>query len=119
MKAIICTKYGPAEVLQLKEVGKPIPKDNEILIKVYATTVTSADYKIRSFQSSIMYWVPMRIMLGLRKPRKSILGRELAGEIEAIGKNVKNSRKVTRFLLLLACILVLTLNMHVCLKMVL
>ncbi|WP_373482749.1 NAD(P)-dependent alcohol dehydrogenase [Acetobacterium sp.] len=89
MKAIVCTKYGPAEVLQLKEVGKPIPKDNEILIKVYATTVTSADYKIRSFQSSIMYWVPMRIMLGLRKPRKSILGRELAGEIEAIGKNVK------------------------------
>lgn len=93
MKAIVCTKYGPAEVLQLKEVGKPLPKDNEILRKVYATTVTSADYKIRSFQCPLIYWVPMRIMLGLRKPRKSILGRELAGEIEAIGKNVKKFKK--------------------------
>ncbi|MFX0203760.1 MAG: NAD(P)-dependent alcohol dehydrogenase [Candidatus Hodarchaeota archaeon] len=94
MKAIICTKYGPPEVLQLQEVDKPIPKDNEILIKTYATTVTVGDVKIRTFKSglptlqSILYWPLMRIMLGLRKPKRPILGMELAGEIEDIGKEV-------------------------------
>jgi NADPH:quinone reductase-like Zn-dependent oxidoreductase len=89
MKAIVCTKYGPPEVLQLKEVAKPIPKDNEILVKVYAATVTTGDVRIRSFKSPILYWIPMRIMLGLRKPKRPILGMELAGEIEAVGKDVK------------------------------
>jgi NADPH:quinone reductase-like Zn-dependent oxidoreductase len=93
MKAIICTKYGTSDVLQLKEVEKPCPKDNEVLVKVHAATVTSADCRIRSFNSPILYWIPMRVLIGLRKPRKSILGVELAGEIEAIGKDVKRFKK--------------------------
>ena len=88
MKAVVCTKYGPPEVLQLKEVEKPIPKDNEVLIKIHATTVTSGDCRVRGFNSPIIFWLPMRIVLGFSKPRKSILGSELAGEIVEIGKNV-------------------------------
>ena len=79
MKAIVCTKYGPPEVLQLKEVEKPTPKDNEVLIKVYATTVSAADFRIRSFTVPLSFWFPARIALGFRKPKKAILGGELAG----------------------------------------
>ena len=91
MKAIVCTKYGPPDVLQLGEVEKPTPKDNEVLIRIYATTVTSGDVILRS--ANPLVWLLMRIMLGLRKPRKKILGHELAGEIESVGKNVKLFRK--------------------------
>jgi NADPH:quinone reductase-like Zn-dependent oxidoreductase len=93
MKAIVYTKYGPPDVLQLKEVEKPTPKDNEILVKVYATTVTFGDSSIRSFKFPRLYWIFMRIWLGLRKPRKKILGHELAGEIESVGKDIKLFRK--------------------------
>ncbi|MBO1512050.1 NAD(P)-dependent alcohol dehydrogenase [Metabacillus bambusae] len=93
MKAIVCTKYGTPDVLELKEVEIPIPKDNEILVKVHATTVASGDIRVRSFNSPILLWLPMRIFLGLRKPRKSILGVELAGEIAEIGKNVRKFKK--------------------------
>ena len=92
MKAFICTKYGPPEVLQLREVEKPLPKDNEVLIKIYATAVTASDIFIRSSQLPIQFLIPMRLMLGLTKPRKSIIGLVLAGEIESIGKNVKRFR---------------------------
>jgi len=95
MKAIVCTKYGPPDVLQLKEVEKPTPKDNEVLIKIYATTVTAGDCEIRRGETpiTILLWLPMRIAFGFRGPRKKILGQELAGEIEAIGKNIKLYRK--------------------------
>jgi NADPH:quinone reductase-like Zn-dependent oxidoreductase len=89
MKAIICTKYGPPEVLQFKEVEKPTPKDNEVLIKIYATAVTASDIFIRSSDLPIQFLIPMRLMLGLTKPRKSIIGLVLAGEIESTGKNIK------------------------------
>jgi NADPH:quinone reductase-like Zn-dependent oxidoreductase len=93
MKAIVCTKYGSPDVLQLKEIEKPTPKDNEVLIRVYATTVTSGDVRIRSFTWAPWFWLPGRIMYGLRKPRKKIPGNELSGEIESVGKDVTLFRK--------------------------
>jgi NADPH:quinone reductase-like Zn-dependent oxidoreductase len=89
MKAIVCTKYGPPDVLQLKEVEKPAPKDNEVLIKVFATTVTAGDVRIRSFEVPLIFWIPFRIALGLLRPKSPVLGVELAGEIESVGKDVR------------------------------
>jgi NADPH:quinone reductase-like Zn-dependent oxidoreductase len=89
LKAIVCTKYGPAEVLELQEIDKPVPKDNEVLIKIHATTVTAGDVRIRSFTFPPLVWLLVRIMLGVRKPRNGVLGHEVAGEIESVGKGVK------------------------------
>lgn len=88
MKAIVATQYGGPEVLQLKEVQKPASKDNEILIKVHATTVTAGDFRMRSFTVPPLFWLPARITLGLTKPKQPIYGMELAGEVEAVGKGV-------------------------------
>ena len=89
MKAIIYEKYGPPEVLHVKDVEKPISKDDEMLIKIFATTVHRGDSRMRSFCVPRGMWLMARIALGIRGPRKKILGMELAGKIETIGKNVK------------------------------
>jgi NADPH:quinone reductase-like Zn-dependent oxidoreductase len=89
MKAIVCTKYGLPEVLQLQEVEKPTPKQNEVLIKIHATAVTASDCIIRGFKVPRHLWLPMGLAIGFTKPRKSILGMVLAGEIEAVGKAVR------------------------------
>jgi NADPH:quinone reductase-like Zn-dependent oxidoreductase len=88
MKAIVATQYGGPEVLQLKEIEKPAPKDNEVLIKVHATTVTAADFRMRSFTVPAPLWIPARIALGITKPRQPIFGSELAGEVAAVGSSV-------------------------------
>ena len=91
MKAIVWTQYGPPSVLELREVEKPAPKDNEVLIKIHATTVTAGDCEMRSLKFPIYLKLPMRVWRGLLKPREnSILGTELAGEIEAVGPDVKH-----------------------------
>ncbi len=97
MKAIVYTEYGPPEVLQLKEVEKPIPKDNEVLIRVYATSVNYGDLVARNFKNvtprqlnmPFLFWLIAKISFGLRKPNVKILGSEFAGEIAATGKDVK------------------------------
>ena len=93
MKAIVCTKYGPPDVLQLKDVEKPTPKDQEVLIRIYATTVTAGDSELRSLKFPLLLQPLVRIGFGIRGPRKKILGQELAGEIETAGKEVTRFRK--------------------------
>lgn len=95
MKAVVYSKYGPPEVLQIMEVEKPFPKDNEVLIKIIATTVHIGDTKLRRLEPGLgpvkdFFFKPMmQIMMGFKGPRKKILGMELSGEIEAIGEDVK------------------------------
>jgi len=77
MKAIVYTQYGPPEVLRLAEVEKPVPRDNEVLVRVHATTVSAADFRCRSFTVPLSFWIPARLALGILKPRRPILGAEL------------------------------------------
>ena len=88
MKAIVCTKYGSPEVLQLRDLEKPDPKNHEVRIRVRATAVTSSDCIVRGFRIPVALWIPARLVLGLRRPRK-ILGMVLAGDVETIGKGVR------------------------------
>jgi len=104
MKAVVCTVYGPPEVLQLKEVEKPTPKDNEVLIRVRATSVNFGDTMARNFKAitprkfsmPFLFWLLTRVSLGLRKPKIAILGNEFAGEIEAVGKKAERFKKGDR-----------------------
>lgn len=88
MRAIIWPKYGPPDVLELAEVEKPAPKNDEVLVRIVAATVFAGDCEMRRFDFPISFWIPLRLMFGIWKPRTKILGQELAGEIEAVGSDV-------------------------------
>ena len=94
MKAVVWTRYGPPDVLQLKEVAKPVPKDNEVLVKVHAASVFAGDCELRSLKVPILFKLLLRMYIGLARPKRvTILGQELAGEIEAVGKDVKRFKE--------------------------
>jgi len=94
MKAIVYTKYGPPDVLKLKEVDKPIPKDKEVLIKIHAAEVTKADCELRSFNFPVKwFWLPLRIVMGITKPKRQILGGYFAGEVVLTGRDVSKFTK--------------------------
>jgi NADPH:quinone reductase-like Zn-dependent oxidoreductase len=88
MKAITCSKYGPPDVLKMVEIETPVPNENQVLIKVFFTTVTVGDCRVRGFNVPLSYWLPAKLALGFTKPKLPILGGELSGVIEKIGKNV-------------------------------
>jgi len=89
MRAIVYTQYGPPDVLQLEEVEKPVPGDDDVLIKVHAAEATKSDCEMRSFQFAVKwFWLPLRIAMGIRRPKRHILGGYFSGEIEAVGNNV-------------------------------
>lgn len=92
MKAIVASKFGGPEVLHLREVEKPMPKDKEILVKVHATTVSAGDIRMRTLNVPLLFWLPARLTLGFTKPKHPIYGMELAGEVEAVGKAVTRFR---------------------------
>lgn len=93
MKVVLYAKYGPPDVLHLEDVEKPVPKDNEVLVKVHATSVTAGDVRMRSFNVPRWQWLFSRIYLGIIKPKRPVLGMELAGEIVSVGKDVTLFRK--------------------------
>lgn len=93
MKAVVCTKYGPPEVLQLKELEKPTPGKNELCIKVHATSVTASDCIVRGFKVPMKFWIPMVLVIGFRRPRNPVLGMVFAGVVESVGNEVKCFRK--------------------------
>jgi len=89
MKAVICNKYGPPDVLQLAEVNKPVPKENEMLIQIKASAVTASDIFIRSSNIPIRFKIPMRLMMGIFKPKKPIIGLVFSGVVKSAGKEIK------------------------------
>lgn len=89
MKAAICTKYGPPEVLRIVERDVPVPKDDEVLIKVFAASVTNSDIFIRGSNIPLRFRIPMRIMIGITRPRNDILGEVLSGEIVRVGSRIR------------------------------
>jgi NADPH:quinone reductase-like Zn-dependent oxidoreductase len=94
MKAIVYTKYGSPDVLEIRELEKPEPGDDDVLIRVHAVEATKADCEMRSFNFAVKwFWLPLRLVLGVTKPRKQVLGGYFAGEVEAVGKDVSNFKQ--------------------------
>jgi NADPH:quinone reductase-like Zn-dependent oxidoreductase len=98
MKAVVWTRYGPPDVLEMREVMKPVPKEGEVLIRVHATSAFAGDCELRRFQVPLSLWLFTRLYMGLTRPKRvTILGQEMAGVVEAVGKEVSRSRPGTRF----------------------
>ena len=96
LKAVVCERYGPPEVLRIRDVAKPVPKDDEVLIRVHATTVNSGDVRIRGLRVPRGLGLLMRLRLGFSGPRQPILGLDLAGEVEAVGSGVTKFKRGDR-----------------------
>ena len=88
MRTVHCTRYGPPDVLTLREAPKPIPKPGQVLIRIHAAGVTLGDCEIRAFKMVSWVWVPARIAIGITKPRQPVLGMEVAGVVESVGEGV-------------------------------
>ena len=94
MKAIVYTKYGAPDVLQIKEIEKPVPENDEVLIKIHAAEATKADCELRSFKFAVKwFWLPLRVAMGVTRPKKQVLGGYFAGEVETVGKDVVKFKK--------------------------
>ena len=94
MKAIVYTKYGAPDVLQIREIEKPEPEDDEVLIKIHAVEATKADCELRSFNFAVKwFWLPLRVAMGVTRPKKQVLGGYFAGEVETVGKDVLKFKK--------------------------
>jgi len=93
MKAIICTKYGPADTLKIVDYENPVPKEDEVLIKIHASSVTNSDIFIRSAALPLQFQIPMRLMIGLRRPRNEIIGEVYSGVIEKAGSKTKRFKE--------------------------
>ena len=93
MKAVVMTKFGPPDMLRLQEVAKPVPKDNEVLIRIHTTTVTTADSELRGLRFNLAYRLAMGMYVRFVLTKPAILGQELAGEIEAVGNHVTRFRQ--------------------------
>ena len=94
MKAIVYTKYGAPDVLQIREIEKPEPEDDEVLIKIHATEATKADCELRSFKFAVKwFWLPLRVAMGVTRPKKQVLGGYFSGEVETVGKDVLKFKK--------------------------
>jgi NADPH:quinone reductase-like Zn-dependent oxidoreductase len=96
MRAVVCTAYGPPDVLQLRDVVRPVPKDDEVLVRIRATTVSAADCELRRFDFAPWIWLPIRLAFGIRRPRQPVLGQELAGDVDSVGKDVRSLKKGDR-----------------------
>jgi NADPH:quinone reductase-like Zn-dependent oxidoreductase len=98
MKAVVCARYGPPDVLELRDVRKPVPRGSEVLVRIRATTASAADCELRGFDFAPWIWLPMRLGTGIRRPRNPVLGHELAGDIESVGKDVRSFKEGDRVL---------------------
>jgi NADPH:quinone reductase-like Zn-dependent oxidoreductase len=96
MKAAVCTAYGPPDVLEIRDVPKPVPKDDEVLVRIRATTVSAADCELRRFDFAPWIWLPMRLGFGIFRPRRRVLGQELAGDVESAGRKVTSLKEGDR-----------------------
>lgn len=88
MKTALQTEYGAPSVVVIADTAKPVPKDNEVLVRVMATTVTSGDSRMRAFRIPAAFWLPARLFMGITRPRKAVLGAEFAGIVDAVGQSV-------------------------------
>ena len=94
MKAIVYTEYGTPDVLRIEEIEKPVPGNDEVLIKIQAAEATKADCELRSFNFAVKwFWLPLRVAMGITKPRKQVLGGYFAGEVESVGRDVSKFKQ--------------------------